>query len=167
MTPTQAGIGPIILKEPTRFPAIVVFPQAQKTWAADSEDMKAALEALDQVAKRHKVDPTRIYLTGLSMGGGGSWGLASAMPERFAAVVPVCGFGAPSLAVSLKSVPIWTLVGDADSPRIVGDTRALVEAVNSSGGAARLTEYRGVGHNSWDRAYSEPGLMTWMLGQHR
>lgn len=167
ITPTQAGIGPIIAADPGRFPAIVVFPQARKTWAADSEDISAALAALDEVMKRHKVDPKRVYLTGLSMGGAGSWGLGSKRPEKFAAVAPVCGFGDAAWARTLKGVPVWTFVGDDDSPRIVGGTRALVEALKSEGGSPRWTEYRGVGHNSWDRAYSDPELLTWMLSQHK
>ena len=165
--PTQAGIGPILAKEPGRFPAIVVLPQARETWKADSDDIKAATAALDEVSSRYKVDPKRVYLTGLSMGGGGSWGLAAKMPEKFAAVAPVCGFGDAKSADSLKALPIWTLFGDADNARIVGESRALVDAVKAAGGSPRLTEYRGVGHNSWDRAYSDPELLKWMLSQHK
>ncbi len=167
VTPTQAGIGPSIAKEPNRVPAIVAFPQAEKTWAADSDDVKSALAVVEEVAARYKVDPKRVYLTGLSMGGAGSWGLAAKMPERFAAVVPVCGFGDPKTAESLKGLPIWTLVGDDDMPRIVSGTRSLFDAVTTAGGSPRLTEYRGVGHNSWDRAYSDPRVMEWILTQHR
>ncbi len=165
--PTQAGLGPILAMEPDRFPAIVVFPQARESWKADSDDIKAALAALDEVSARYKVDPKRVYLTGLSMGGAGAWGLAAKNPERFAAVAPVCGFGDPKTADSLKGLPIWTLVGDEDNAMIVGGTRALFDAVKAAGGSPRLTEYRGVGHNSWDRAYSDPKLLSWMLEQHK
>lgn len=165
--PTQAGIGPIIAKEPDRFPAVVVFPQARKNWVADADDMKAALAALDEVQKRYKVDPKRLYLTGLSMGGFGSWGLAARSPERFAAVAPVCGFGDRTWGEAVKDLPLWTFVGDEDSAMIVVGTRALADAAKKAGGSPRLTEYRAVGHNSWDRAYSDPKLLAWMLEQHR
>lgn len=164
---TQAGIGPALLKDPKRFPAIVVLPQAEKTWAADSDDIKAALAALDEVSARYKVDPKRVYLTGLSMGGAGSWGLAAMSPDRFAAVVPVCGFGEPKIAESLKSIPIWTIFGDDDSAFIVSRSRTLFDAVKAAGGSPKLTEYRGVGHNSWDRAYADPKVTEWMFAQHR
>jgi predicted peptidase len=163
----QAGIGPIIAKNPENFPFIVVLPQARQGWDANGEDMKAALAALDEVAGRYKVDPARTYLTGLSMGGFGTWGLAAARPEKFAAVVPVCGFGDVKWADSLKAQPIWTFVGDADSPRIVSGTRGLVGAIKTAGGSPKVTEYRGVGHNSWDRAYSDPKLREWLLSQHK
>ena len=165
--PSQAGIGPIIAAEPSRFPAIVVFPQARTTWAPDSPDIQAALAAFEEVAARHKVDRSRVYLTGLSMGGHGTWGLASTKPEMFAVAVPICGFGDPSWAKTIGDLPVWTFVGDADNPRIVGGTRTLVETLASEGHPARWTEYRGVGHNSWDRAYSDPELMRWMLSHHR
>jgi predicted peptidase len=165
--PTQAGIGPIIAQDPARFPAIVIFPQAKRSWAADSDDIKAALTALDEVSNRYKVDPKRIYLTGLSMGGAGSWGLAAKMPDKFAAVAPVCGFGDPKIAGALKTVPLWTLMGDDDMSMIVDGTRALFTAMKAAGGSPKLTEYRGVGHNSWDRAYSDPKVMMWMLEQHK
>ena len=167
VTCAQVGLGAIINQAPERFPAIVVFPQARRTWSADSDDAKAALAALDEVMADYKVDPRRVVLTGLSMGGAGSWSNAAAHPERFSAVVPVCGFGRPDLARSVKDLPIWTFLGDADSDRIVSSTRALVAALRDAGAAPRETEYRGVGHNSWDRAYSEPALVEWMLAQTR
>lgn len=163
----QVGLGAIIAQEPDRFPIIAVFPQAKTTWSADSDDAKAALAALDEVAARDKVDPKRVVLTGLSMGGIGSWAMAASHPDRFSAVVPICGFGDVRTAKALKDLPSWTFVGDADSPRLVGGTRAMVEAIKAEGGSVLWTEYRGVGHNSWDRAYSDPKLLAWMLSQHK
>ncbi|MBX6313687.1 MAG: DUF1080 domain-containing protein [Isosphaeraceae bacterium] len=163
----QVGLGAIINGHPDDFPMIVVFPQARQTWAADSDDARAALAALDDVLQTYKVDRSRIVLTGLSMGGFGSWSNGAAHPERFSAVVPVCGFGVADRAAALKDVPVWTLDGDADSERIVLGTRDMVRALRKAGGSARLTEYRGVGHNSWDRAYSDPQLIDWMLSQAR
>ena len=91
--PAQAGIGPAIFNRPHGVPAMVVFPQARRTWAAGSDDINAAIKALDDVMPTYAADPQRVILTGLSMGGRGSWELAAAHPERFAAVVPICGPG--------------------------------------------------------------------------
>src|SRR5262249_15838444 len=115
----------------------------------------------------YKGDPRKVILTGLSMGGAGSWSIAAANPERFAAVVPVCGFGRVENAQILKALPVWAFIGDADSTKSVLNTRAMVEAIRAAGGHARETEYRGVGHNSWDRAYNDPALIGWMLAHSK
>ena len=154
--PTLAGIGPIIAGRPREFPFIVVFPQAKRTWASDSPDAKEAFAALDQVLANHKVDRSRIYLTGLSMGGFGSWQNAAAHPDLFAAVVPVCGFNNIDVVSKVKHLPIWTFVGDADSERILKSTRNLVAGLKEAGASPLSVEYRGVGHNSWDRATPIP-----------
>jgi poly(3-hydroxybutyrate) depolymerase len=163
----QVGIGPAIYNRPGGIPALVVFPQARRTWSAGSTDSIAALKALDDVMGAYKTDPKRVILTGLSMGGHGSWDLATAVPDRFAAVVPICGPGETEAADRLKALPIWTFCGDADRDETVLNLRAMVEALRREGAPARLTEYRGVGHNSWDRAYNNPELIDWMLAQHR
>ena len=163
----QVGLGAAIHAHPDDYPLIAVFPQAQKTWNADSDDARGALAALDDVLKAYKGDPDRVILTGLSMGGSGSWSIAAANPERFAAVVPVCGRGQEANAQILKPLPIWAFIGDADRTESVLNTRAMVLALRSAGGHARETEYRGVGHNSWDRAYNDPALIGWMLARSR
>ena len=109
------------------------------------------------------VDRKRIVLTGLSMGGAGAWEIAAAHPDRFAAVVPVCGFGKPETAAALKGLPLWAFVGDEDMDRIVRETRAMVAALRAVDAKPKYTEYRGIGHNSWDRAYNDPSLAAWML----
>jgi len=167
VVPAQVGIGPAIFNRPGGLPAIVVFPQARRTWAAGSPDSAAALQALDDVMAAYKTDPKRVVLTGLSMGGRGSWDLATAQPERFAAVVPICGPGRVENADRLKALPVWAFCGDADRDQTVLNLRSMVETLNGKGAAARLTEYRGVGHNSWDRAYNDPALVDWMLAQAR
>jgi dienelactone hydrolase len=163
----QTGIGPAIANRPGGVPAIVVFPQARRTWTAGSPDSNAAIAALDDVLAHFKTDPKRVILTGLSMGGHGSWDLAAAKPERFAAVVPICGPSRVEDAAKIKSLPVWAFCGDADRDRTVIGMRALTEALLKEGASARLTEYRGVGHNSWDRAYGDSELFDWMLAQHR
>ncbi len=158
------GLGAIIAGNPEDFPVIAVFPQARQTWSADSPDAEAALAALDDVLATYKADKNHVILTGLSMGGAGSWQLAAKHPERFVAVAPVCGFGTDETAekVAKSNLPVWTFVGDADSDRILGSTRELVGILKKANANVRHTEYRGVGHNSWDRAYSDPKLLEWM-----
>lgn len=167
VTSAQVGLGAAISGHPADYPFLAVFPQAKTNWKADSADIKNALAALDDVLATYKVDRSRVMLTGLSMGGAGAWGLAAAHPERFSVVVPVCGQGDTKSAESLKGLPVWTIVGDGDRDQTVLNTRAMVEAIRAAGGKARETEYRGVGHNSWDRAYNDPALIKWMLAQTR
>ncbi len=167
VTPAQVGMGPAILNRRGGFPAIVVFPQARQTWSADSADGVAALKALDEVMRDYKVDPKRVILTGLSMGGRGSWDIGTAHAGRFAAVVPICGPGDAETAGRLKGLPVWTFCGDADRDETVLNLRSMVETLRNAGNPAKLTEYRGVGHNSWDRAYNSPELVEWMLAQAR
>ena len=167
VTPAQVGIGPAILNRQGGVPAVVVFPQARRTWSAASPDGIAALQALDEVMRDYKVDPKRVILTGLSMGGQGSWDVGTTHPERFAAVVPICGGGDPGTADRLKALPVWVICGDADRDETVLNLRTMVEALRHGGNPRRLTEYRGVGHNSWDRAYNSPELIEWMLAQQK
>jgi pimeloyl-ACP methyl ester carboxylesterase/prenyltransferase beta subunit len=161
----QVGLGPNI--QPERFAAIAVIPQAKRTWAADSDDIKAALAALDDVLARDKADAERVALTGLSMGGSGAWGLAAAQPERFSCVVPICGRGRLEDIPRVKDLPVWVVEGDADRDATVQNARQMVQALRDQGKSARFTEYRSVGHNSWDRAYSDAALIDWMLSQIR
>ena len=167
ITSSQIGLGAAIARRPEGFPFIGVFPQARETWAAGSDDSNAALAALDEVMATYKADLNRIVVTGLSMGGAGTWGLASTHPERFSAAVIVCGRGAPDDVAALKGLPLWFLVGDADRDQTVLNGRDLVMASRSAGNEARHTEYRGVPHNSWDRAYNDPEVIDWMLSKTR
>jgi predicted peptidase len=167
IVPAQVGLGPAIRNRPGGLPAIAVFPQARRTWAAGSDDIQAALQALDDVMTHFKVDRSRVILTGLSMGGRGSWELAAAHPERFVAVVPICGPGKAEDVTRLKALPIWAFCGDADRDATVINMRSLIQTLKLGGDSARLTEFRGVGHNSWDRAYNDPALIDWMLAQRK
>jgi acetyl esterase/lipase/prenyltransferase beta subunit len=167
VTSAQIGLGAAIAQHPEVFAAIAIFPQAEKTWNNDSDDARAALAALDEVSKAHKVDADQVVLTGLSMGGAGAWSIASAHPDRFAAVVPICGRVRPDSAVTLKGMPAWLVCGTEDGAQTVRNGRTMVKALKDAGGSARLTEYLAVGHNSWDRAYNDLGLLDWMLSQSR
>lgn len=173
--PTTVGIGPAIGANPERFPALVVFPQASRGYGWRGFNLAAAVAALDDVENRYSVDRERVYVTGISMGGYGTWLLALESRERFAAIVPVCGgldrtsstLGFPQAARRLASLPQWVFHGDADDVIPVQTSRAMVRALRAAGADVRYTEYPGVRHNSWDRAYAEAELMPWLLGQRR
>jgi predicted peptidase len=160
----RVGLGKYVRAHEKTFPFLVVFPQSQKrTWAADSDDGKRALAILDEVQTEFVTDPKRLYLTGLSMGGFGTWSMAAKYPDKWAAIVPICGGGNPNAADKIKDIPCWCFHG-ADDPRVkVEKSREMIEAMKSAGGHPKYTEFPGVKHESWDRAYATQGLFTWML----
>src|SRR5205823_10059822 len=136
------------------FPFLTVIPQAEtRGWGVTGESAKRALAMLDEVMKEYKTDAKRVYLTGLSMGGMGTWSIATAMPDKFAAIVPICGRGDPKQAEKLKDLPIWCFHGEADPTVPVARSRDMIEAVKKAGGHPKYTEYPGVKHDSWLKAY--------------
>ncbi len=162
------GLGPAIRKQEKTFPFIAVFPQSQKrTWRADSDDGKRALAILAEAEKAYKVDPKRVYLTGLSLGGYGTWSFALAQPDRWAALAPICGGGDSKQADRIKHIPCWVFHGDEDKAVPVQRSRDMIEALKKAGGEPKYDEYAGVGHNSWDKAYGTKELYTWLLLQSR
>lgn len=151
--------------EGTDFPFIVVSPQCPPGGFWNTDHL---LELVKQVMKEQSVDPDRVYLTGLSMGGYGSWGLAAKAPEMFAAVAPVCGGGDPKTAPNLKDLPIWVFHGDADRVVPVTASQEMVDAVKAAGGEnIKFTIYEGVGHDSWTETYANEELYTWFLKHKR
>lgn len=138
-------------------------PQA----AAPCVDLAAAVAALDDVLSREAVDPGRIYLTGLSMGGFGTWDLAARMPDRFAAILPVCGGGDERVARRIAALPTWCFHGDADNAVPVGRSRAMIRAIEEAGGRPIYSELAGVGHDSWTPAYRDAFVLDWLFAQRR
>jgi predicted peptidase len=124
------------------------------------------INLLDDVVAKCSVDKERIYLTGLSMGGYGAWALASAYPERFAAITPICGGGRGFMADKLKDVPVWAFHGAKDNVVPLKESEEMVNAVKNRGGDAKLTVYPEAGHDSWTETYNNPQLYEWFL-QHR
>ncbi|HEX3148674.1 MAG TPA: dienelactone hydrolase family protein [Gemmataceae bacterium] len=166
--PVNVGIGPAIKKREKSFPFITIIPQAPKFgWGAGSEGGKLALAILDDVEKEYSVDKKRVYLTGLSMGGMGTWSHAVATPDRWAAIVPICGRGDPKQAEKIKDLPCWAFHGDADGSVNVSGSRDMIEAIKKAGGDPKYTEYPKVGHNSWDKAYATDELYEWLLKQSK
>ncbi len=115
---------------------------------------------------QHPIDPERVYLTGLSMGGFGCWSLAAKEPNLFAAVVPICGGGNPTWAKRLIDVPIWAVHGDADETVPVKQSRTMIAAIREAGGQPIYTQLNGVEHDSWTQTYRDPyGVLSWMFEQ--
>jgi predicted peptidase len=165
--PVEVGIGPAIKKQEKTFPCITIFPQAQtRGWQADSDNGKMALGILDEVMKAHKTDPTRVYLTGLSMGGAGTWSFAAKYPDRWAAIVPICGGGDVANAAAIKDLPCWCFWGDQDKPAVASMSK-MVKALEDAGGKPKHDVYEGIGHNSWDKAYATKELYDWLLMQKK
>jgi len=166
--PVEVGIGTAIKAREKTFPFITIIPQAEKrSWGADSENGKRAMAMLDEVMKEYKTDPKRVYLTGLSMGGYGTWSLAAAHPDKWAAIVPVCGGGNPMDAEKIKGIPCWCFHGDADTTVPTQKSRDMIEALKKTGAEPKYTEYPKVGHNSWDKAYGTDELYTLLLEQKK
>ena len=156
---------PKIVESGKDLPFIVVSPQCpdDRWWPEENEML---INLLDDVVAKCSVDKERIYLTGLSMGGYGAWALASAYPERFAAITPICGGGRGFMADKLKDVPVWAFHGAKDNVVPLKESEEMVNAVKNRGGDAKLTVYPDAGHDSWTETYNNPQLYEWFL-QHR
>lgn len=166
---------PIRLNSPS-----VLAPQTDQGWgpaltpattAVTSDGMAAGagllFELLDKVLATLPVDHRRIYVTGQSLGGYGTFYVVMKRPDLFAAAVPGCGGGVPERAELFRGVPVWAFHGNADPVVPVQRSREMLEAIRKQGGSVALTEYDHVGHNSWEFAYSEPRLVDWLYSQHR
>jgi predicted peptidase len=146
-------------------PCIVVSPQCPgRGWNAD---MVGAL--VDELCREYRVDEDRVYLTGLSMGGFGTWALAAARPERFAAIAPICGGGNPVDAIKLRGLPIWVFHGEKDTVVPLVASQAMVTALEALGQKdnVKFTIYPGVGHDSWTATYDDPEFYRWLFAQKR
>jgi predicted peptidase len=148
-------------------PFIVVSPQASPE-AKRGWDPATLHALLDDVEKTYRVDPDRICVTGLSMGGRGTWDLAASRPERFAAIVPICGGGRPSDAEKIKGLPIRIFQGAKD-PTVKLDTAERMHKALKEAGAkdVELKVYPDAGHDSWTVTYNDPKLFEWLLKQKR
>lgn len=145
------------------FPFILVSPQsARHGW---NPDVLNAL--LDKIIKDYRVDKDRVYLTGLSMGGYGTWLLAAEHPEKFAAIAPICGGGDKSDAKVLAKLPIWVFHGAKDPTVPVKRSEEMVKALREAGGDPKFTVYPDAGHDSWTATYNNPEFYEWLLAQKR
>lgn len=164
---TTVGLGRTLRDGKVDPQALVIFPQCPltTTWAQDA--LPIATAALDQSMRDYAIDPQRVSLTGISMGGAGAWSLAIEQRRRFSALAPVCGW-APrpyqKSAERLRGLPIWILHGSDDPVIPVAESRAMAAAL---GADATYTELPGVKHNSWDPAYETTGVVEWLIAQRR
>lgn len=157
-----------LMDEREDFGFVVASPQAlskyawQGCWRPDDLSI-----LLDHLLETYHIDPKRVYLTGLSMGGYGTWAAIAKHPERFAAAAPICGGGDPAWAGGIGNLPVWAFHGEADRVVPVERSREMVTSVEAAGGNARLTAYPGVGHDSHTRTYADPELYKWFLKHKR
>ena len=132
-----------------------------------TEPTAMVLDLIEALVNEHRIDKGRIYLTGLSMGGYGTWDLISRRPELFAAAIPVCGGGDPAQAEKLSNLPIWAFHGDADPLVPVERLRDMIAAIKKAGGEPKYTEYKGVGHDAWTPTYKNNEVLDWLFEQKR
>ena len=130
-----------------------------------SDRLAAVVGACDRVLAQHPIDAQRQYLTGISMGGFGTWDLAIRFPERWAAALPVCGGGDAEHAERMVNLPIWAFHGDRDDVVPPFYSREMIQALREAGGNPNYTELRGVGHDSWTPAYRQSEALDWMFRQ--
>jgi len=155
---------PKVVEKDKNFPFMVLSPQCLKGndgkgwWKTKDLDL-----LLDYVKKHYPVDEKRIYLTGLSMGGFGTWAWAAEKPETFAAIAPICGGGNPLNAKRLSKLPIWVFHGDKDKVVPITLSQLMVTALKAEGAKIDFTIYPNVGHNSWSKTYANPKLYEWFM----
>ena len=163
---------PKLVETDSDFPFVIISPQCPpqpggmkdvpKAWKAEH-----LIQLVDHITTNMHIDGTRVYVTGLSMGGYGTWRLVAGYPERFAAALPICGGGEPSeWAASLRRVPIWAFHGAHDAVVPLSESEKMVGAVRRAGGQVRLTVYPEVEHDSWTQTYDNDEVYRWLLS-HR
>lgn len=155
---------PMLLKNGKKFPFIVVSPQCPKEQLWQAVELTALL---NEIEEKYRVDKDRIYVSGLSMGGFGTWSLAAYTPYRFAALVPICGGGEKFWVKKLKHLPIWVFHGAKDTAVPLERSQSLVDVLKRVGSDVKFTVYPEAGHNSWTETYDNPQVYEWLLKQKR
>ena len=158
---------PKLAGEGQQFPFVLASPQcpAEFHWRSSF-----IISLVEELLENYSIDPNRVYLTGLSMGGYGTWQAALEYPEKFAAIVPICGGGSHidlPFMERLRNLPIWAFHDSGDDVVPYQESVRMVEKVNASGGNAKLTTFHEKSHDSWTAAYANPELYDWMLGKAR
>ena len=159
---------PKIVKTQEDFPFIAISPQCPIEYVWADKKMLRALESLVlKIIKNYRIDKTRVYVTGLSMGGYGTWALATRRPDLFAAAVPICGGGDPATVNILKNLPIWVFHGGLDKVVLAEESEKMVRALEKAGGKVRYTLYPEAYHDSWTETYDNSALYDWMLSNRK
>ncbi|MCK6456688.1 MAG: prolyl oligopeptidase family serine peptidase [Phycisphaerae bacterium] len=162
---TQVGLGPFLWRHRKTCPMIGIFPQG-RTWFRGAE-ARAVFEILDATMQEYSADPDRVYLTGLSMGGFGTWELAMIRPDLFAAIVPICGGAQLDALHNLVKMPIWCFHGALDDRVPVQLSGDLIAKLKKLGAKPKFTVFPKTGHVCWDEAYETKDLFRWLLKQRR
>ena len=157
---------PKYLSEGKEYPAIILAPQCPEG-AVWNNLIFALKELIDSVIKNYNVDVNKVSITGLSMGGFGTWEMGISYPELFSAMAPICGGGMSWSCNRLKDIPIWAFHGDMDNVVPLKNSVEMVDAVNKAGGSAKLTILHNVGHNSWEEAYTSSNVVEWLISKSR
>jgi len=155
---------PMRVKNGENFPFVIISPLCPKGSYWDDFDMqKSVKELIEKTKEDYAIDKNRIYMTGLSMGGFGTWAYAMNFPEELAAIAPICGGGKIWRTSRITDIPIWAFHGTDDAVVPYDYSTSLVDAVNEQGGNAKLTSYDNVGHLSWIEPYGTDSLYNWFL----
>jgi predicted peptidase len=155
---------PKLIAAGKQFPCIVVSPQCPEDQWWEPIELVALL---DDLASKYKVDADRVYVTGLSMGGFGTWRLAMYAPNRLAAIAPICGGGETYWSKKISGIPVWAFHGAKDDGVPLERSQAMIDAIKKVGGNPKLTIYPEAGHDSWTETYNNPELYDWLLAQKR
>lgn len=157
---------PMMIEHGHQFPFIAVSPQCpdDQRWETQIEVLDMLL---DRMVERYRVDTSRIFVTGLSMGGQGTWNLAFAYPDRFAAIVPICGWTKPEKAALIKDLPVWVFHGAKDDVVPLSESENMVSALKALGSPVKFTVYPEANHDSWTETYENEELWGWLLLQRK
>ncbi len=162
----KANGPPKLIAEGKQFPFLILAPQnpyKRKWW-----NTRAVVQLLDTIVENNRIDKNRIYLTGLSRGGGAAWEMAVHYPSKFAAMAVVCGMTPLPYATWIdKNMPIWVFHGEEDRSIPISESETMVSRLRDLGHEVRFTRYPGVGHDSWIQAYSTEELYSWFIAQKR
>lgn len=165
-----------------KFPCFILAPQcpANKRWVdvdwglpahtqppQPTDELRMTMEVLTALQKELNIDPRRLYITGLSMGGFATWDLITRHPATFAAAVPVCGGADEAKAPLIKDLPLWVFHGEKDTVVKTLRSRNMVAALQQAGASPKYTQYPNVGHDAWSKAYADPDLLPWLFSQQR
>lgn len=155
---------PKIAEKDDNFPYILISPQCpENDWWTSLQQIENLHTLIMEIIENYNVDENRIYLTGLSMGGYGTWALACEYPNLFAAIAPICGGGQPLLTRKITHLPVWVFHGEKDAVVPISESEKMVEALEKQGGNVTFTVFPEATHNSWSQAYNETNLLEWFL----